>query len=204
MTAVPCASATVAPSKGILKYRLVASSPDCEQSGDTPPTTSNNCCFIEPAHCGISSFMSDGYSEETFRAILATADEWYEAFAQSNHFAKLSDSQQRKAGAITKFFARSSYECLGLPPGQWDRGAVVECCIEILPRKMSAELSLFEAVAPVLTAFFSFLEDRSLLPNGRALAEDAASIHAEIIAQARDRGSCNLVGISSWPLTTRT
>ena len=42
---------------------------------------------------------------------------------------------------------------------------------------------LFEE-RPSLKQLHSFLEDQSLLSNGRALAEDAASIHEEIIANA--------------------
>ncbi len=133
--------------------------------------------------------MSDEYSEDQLRAVLATADEWYEAFAKGPAFARLNDSHQRKAGAITEFFARYAYEYLGLSPRKWDRGAVVECCTEILPRKVSAEVSYFEAVAPVLSAFFSFLEDESLLPNGRALAKAAASLHDEIVANSEDRSN---------------
>lgn len=131
--------------------------------------------------------MNDEYSEHRLKAVLATADEWYEAFARSPEFARLSDSHQRKAGAITEFFAQYTYEYLGLSPCEWDRGAVIECCTDILPRKVSAELSFFEAVAPVLSAFFNFLGDQSLLPHGRALAEAAADTHEEIVATAQDR-----------------
>jgi len=83
--------------------------------------------------------MSDESSEEQLSAVLATTDEWYETFAESPEFARLSDSHQRKAGAITEFFAKYTYEYLGLSPGEWDSGAVAECCTEILPRKVTAE-----------------------------------------------------------------
>ena len=122
-------------------------------------------------------------------AVLATTDECYEAFAESPEFARLSDSHQRKAGAITEFFAKYTYEYLGLSPGEWDSGAVAECCTEILPRKVSAEPSFFKAIAPVLSAFFSFLESQGHLPNGRLLAEIARDSHDEIVASANDRSN---------------
>jgi len=138
---------------------------------------------------GHKKTMSEEYSEGQLRLVLATVDEWHEAFAESPRFARLDDSQQRKAGAITEFFARYSYEYLGLSPAQWDRSAVVECCREVLPRKVSAELSFFEAVVPVLSAFFSFLEDQSLLPDGYALAEAVEELHDEIAVNAADRSN---------------
>ena len=133
--------------------------------------------------------MSDEYSEEQSSTILATVDAWSEAFAKSPEFARLSDSQRRKAGAIAEFFAQYTYEYLALSPGEWDRDAVEECCTEILPRKVSAEASFFEAIAPVLSAFFTFLEDQSLLGNGRALAETLEDLGDEIVTNAEDRSN---------------
>ena len=130
--------------------------------------------------------MSDEYSEKQLDAILATVGAWSDAFAQSPEFARLSDSQQRKAGAITEFFAKYTYEYLLLSPCEWNCAAVEECCTEILPRKVSAETSFFEAIAPVLSAFFTFLEDQSLLGNGRALAEALEELGDEIVTNAED------------------
>ncbi len=133
--------------------------------------------------------MSDEYSEKQLSETLATVDEWSEAFAKSPKFARLSDSQRRKARAITEFFAKYTYEYLLLSPCEWDCAAVEECCTEILPRKVSAETSLFEAIAPVLSAFFTFLEDQSLLGNGRALAEALEELGDEIVTNAEDRSN---------------
>jgi len=133
--------------------------------------------------------MSDDYSDTQLSAILATVDSWFEAFAKSPEFARLSGSQRRKAGAITAFFAKYTYEYLAIAPSEWDCAAVEECCTEILPRKVSAEISFFEAIAPVLSAFFTFLEDQSLLGNGRALAEALKELGDEIVASAEDRGN---------------
>jgi hypothetical protein len=131
--------------------------------------------------------MSEDYSEAQRDVVLKTGEAWFKAFARSPAFARLSESHQRKAGAVTQFFASYTYDYLGLSPDRWNRSAVAECCTEILARKVSAEPPFFEAIAPVLSAFFSFLEEHSLLPNGRALAQVAESSHAEIVANARDK-----------------
>ena len=133
--------------------------------------------------------MSDEYSEKHLSAILATVDAWSEAFAKSPEFARLSDSQRREAGAITELFAKYTYEYLALSPCEWDCAAVEECCTEILPRKVSAETSFFEAIAPVLSAFFTFLQNQSLLGNGRALAEAVEDLGDEIVTNAEERGN---------------
>src|SRR6266571_340545 len=133
--------------------------------------------------------MSHEYSEKQLDAILATVGAWSDAFAQSPEFGRLSGSQQRKASAITEFFTKYTYEYLLLSPCEWDCAAVEESCTEILARKVSAERSFFEAIAPVLSAFFTFLEDQSLLRNGRALAEAVADLGDEIVTNAEDRSN---------------
>ena len=127
--------------------------------------------------------MSDEYSEKDLKAVFATVEVWSDAFSKSPEFARLSESQRRKAGAITEFFARYAYEYLGLSPGEWDRSAVVECCTDILPQKVSAEPSYFGAVAPVLSAFFTFLDGQSLLPTG--VLGRCGNLNDEIVANAR-------------------
>jgi hypothetical protein len=133
--------------------------------------------------------MRNEDSEDQLEAVLATVNEWYDAFMKSPEFARLSNSHQRKAGAITEFFAKYAYEHLSLTPGKWDRDAVEECCTEILPRKVSVEIAYFEAIAPVLSAFFNFLGNQSLLRNGRVLAQVVEDLDDEIVANAEDCGN---------------
>jgi len=131
--------------------------------------------------------MSNHESEDQLEEILATVDQWHEAFARSPEFAALTEAQRREAGAITEFFARYTHTHLGLAPTEWTGGAVWGCCTEILPGTISAGPDFFEAVAPVLSTFFKFIESRSLVPSGRALATVAASAHEDVVAHARDR-----------------
>src|SRR6266536_3374425 len=130
--------------------------------------------------------MSDEFSEKELASIHDRVEGWYNEFAKSPAFAALPESHQRKAGPIASYFADYSFRYLGLAPAEWSSDAVGECCIEILPRKVSAELSFFEAIAPVLGAFFRFLGDQSLHPKGHALADTVEDIAEDIVANARD------------------
>jgi hypothetical protein len=131
--------------------------------------------------------MSDECSEEQLKGVLRIVDEWYDAFSGSPGFALLTESQKSDAGAVTEFFAKYTYEYLGLPPTEWNAAALRECLTGILPRKVSAELPFFESVAPVLSGFFTFLEESGLLPGGGKLGEAAKNSHQDIIAAAADR-----------------
>jgi hypothetical protein len=133
--------------------------------------------------------MSDEFSEQERTAIHDRVEGWYNTFAKSPAFAALTESQQRKAGPIANYFTEYSFLYLDLAPAEWNCDAVCECCIEILPRKVSAELSFFEAIAPVLAAFFRFLGDQSLHPQGHALADTVEDIAEDIVSNAKDSGN---------------
>lgn len=133
--------------------------------------------------------MSDENYDGQLEAILEMTGAWYGAFAKSPGFSNLSDSHQQEAGAITEFFASHTYEHLDLRPREWNRRAVVKCCTDILPRKVSAKSSFFEAIAPVLSAFFRFLHEQSLLSNGHALADVVEKLGEKIVANSKDRST---------------
>ena len=130
----------------------------------------------------------DQHSEK-LNTIHARVEKWYNQFAKSPEFQLLNELQQRKAGTIVNFFVEHSYNYLGLRPEEWDCSGVEECCTEIMPRKISAEPSFFEAVSPVLTAFFEFLAEKSILPNGHALAQTTAQAHRGIVQRSQDRSA---------------
>jgi hypothetical protein len=130
--------------------------------------------------------MSTEFTEDELTAIHDRVEGWYNAFAKSPAFAALTESQQRKAGPIANYFTEYSFRYLDLAPAEWNCDAVCECCIEILPRKVSAELSFFEAIAPVLGAFFRFLGEQSLHPKGHVLAESVEDIADDIVSNAED------------------
>ena len=111
---------------------------------------------------------------------------WSEEFTKGPHFERLTESQKEKADSVITFFADYAYSYLGATPEEWDRSVVIECCTEVLPRKVSAEPPFFEAVAPVLSAFFTSLADRGLLDQGHHLAKVAAGLERKITAGAKD------------------
>ena len=105
--------------------------------------------------------MSQESSDDEQQATQERVERWSEEFTKSPHFERLTESQKEKADAVITFFAEYAYSYLGATPEEWDRSVVIECCTEVLPRKVSAEPAFFEAVAPVLSAFFTFLADQA-------------------------------------------
>ena len=111
---------------------------------------------------------------------------WFDGFIHTPPYQALSDIEKDKAPGIVRFFTEYSFRYIGATPEKWNRDVLRECCLEILPRKMSAERSFFRAVAPVLSAFFRFLAERGLLSNAPELASTVPELDGEIIRASQD------------------
>jgi len=112
---------------------------------------------------------------------------WFDAFIDSPKYLQLTEIQRSNAQGIVRFFTEYSFNYIGVVPEQWNRDSLTECCVEILPRKMTAEPAFFQSIAPTLSAFFSFLAEQRLLGNAGELAKAVADLDEEIIAASQDK-----------------
>jgi len=80
------------------------------------------------------------------------------------------------------------YSYHGLSPEEWDDedSELEECCLYNLPREITADKSYFRSIAPVLSAFFSFLKGQGLLRNAATLATRVKELNREIVKNACD------------------
>jgi uncharacterized short protein YbdD (DUF466 family) len=130
--------------------------------------------------------MREEDSDQELEAIHKQVGGWFDEFVGSPCYDPLTEAQRDKAPDIVRFFAEFGFRYIGMAPEQWDRGGLRECCVEVLPRKVTADLAFFQAVAPVLAAFFNFLAEKGLLSNARALAKTVAELDGEIVSASRD------------------
>lgn len=134
--------------------------------------------------------MVEEYSDEEREEILEQIHEWERDFSKSEQFKTLTDLQLGESESVINFFAEYMYSYHGVGPEQWAEGNVMEeCCQYILPRKISAKEAFFEAIAPVLSAFFNFLKDHRLLDGGSDLAARVEGIDHRIQENASDPGN---------------
>lgn len=130
--------------------------------------------------------MAEEYSDQELDEILDKVHKWGMAFSRSKYFEELSEEQKRESAAVVMFFGEFMYSYLGLRPEEWDEPGIDDCCLGILPGKVTAEETFFKAVAPVLSAFFAFLAKRRLLKNATRLAKKVARIDKQIVREASD------------------
>jgi len=130
--------------------------------------------------------MSEENDEQELEAIHQQVDGWFDEFIKSPQYERLTEAQKDEAPGVIQLFVEYSFNYVGVAPAGWGRRQVIECCVEVLPRKVSGEPTFFQAVAPVLSAFFTFLAEKALLRNGEALAKTVAGLDQKIVAASQD------------------
>jgi len=130
--------------------------------------------------------MVEEYSDEELENILDKVYKWGVEFSESKYFEELTEEQKQESEFVVMSFTEYMYSYHGLSPEGWDEDWLEECCLYILPRKITADESYYESIAPVLSAFFIFLGEKNLLKNTSQLIRSVKKIDKQIIKNARD------------------
>ena len=128
--------------------------------------------------------MPGKYSDKKRDKIWRKVFGWYGAFACSDHFMSLTESEMDEAEFIVMHFAEFMYIDNGLAPKQWNMSGMKVCCTESLPREIAAGPEYFASVSPVLSAFFRFLEETGILLSAGLLARKVELLAATIVGNA--------------------
>jgi len=130
--------------------------------------------------------MVEESSDEELEAICARVYEWGVEFSKSWRYEALTDEQKQESESVVMYFTEDMYSYHGLSPEEWDEDGLEECCLDTMPRKVSADESYFKSIAPVLSAFFAFVAEKGLLRNVSNLAKRVKEIEGQIIENASD------------------
>ena len=107
-------------------------------------------------------------------------EEWVEKFVDSSYFQQLTEAQKGDAAFAAHCLLDYSYNYIGLSPQEWNESSLEECCLEILPQKISAEADFFKNLGPVLLQFLPFLEEAGIISNAEELCAKVAEIKDDI------------------------
>ncbi|MEQ1744621.1 MAG: hypothetical protein ABMA02_04290 [Saprospiraceae bacterium] len=116
----------------------------------------------------------------------ATVSEWIGAFEQSPLYAALTPEAQESANVIIETFAEYAFNYPGYQPDDWTVATIREVCLELIPRKFTAEIEFFELVGTVLNQFFGFLAESNRQKNAAAMHREIKKIAPEIVRNAKD------------------
>jgi len=129
----------------------------------------------------------DDYEPETEREeILERAYAWGAEWSQTPAFEALSTEEKDEAEYVTQSFAEYMYTYHDVTPEEWNVQDMEACCLETLPRKISADENYFRAIAPVLASFFRFLGETGRLCNASKMADRIRNIAHQVVRESQD------------------
>lgn len=130
--------------------------------------------------------MVEKYSDDELEKILDETYEWGKAFSESKYFQDLTEEQKRESEFIVMTFTQYMYSYHLLIPEEWDESGLEECCLDTLPRKITADESYYRSIAPVLSSFFKFSGEKGFLKNASNLARKVNKIDKQIVKNSSD------------------
>jgi uncharacterized protein YchJ len=128
--------------------------------------------------------MGGEYSDKEMERIQGQMHKWVAEFAKSKFFEQLTQDQKQESEFILETFSEYMYSYHGLSPQEWNAAGLEECCLETLPKKVSADEIYFQSIASVLCAFFAFAEEKNVLKNTSTLAKSVKAIDRQIAENA--------------------
>jgi uncharacterized protein YchJ len=130
--------------------------------------------------------MAEEYSDEQLDKILDRVYKWGIALSESEYFKELTEEQKQESEFIVMTFAQYMYSYHGSSPEKWNESGLEECCLDTLPRKITADEPYYRSMASVLSAFFNFLGEKGYLKNASNLAKKVKKIDKQIMKNASD------------------
>ncbi len=115
-------------------------------------------------------------------------DEWFRLFSKSPFFEQLNETQKENTDFAIEVFINYLEGYLGLGLYDCTPEDAKEMCLDILPRKVSADDEFFGSVASLLAVFFEFLEENGHIPagNGKAISDTLKGMDKETLAASKD------------------
>ncbi len=125
------------------------------------------------------------YSDEVAQEIEDKVSSWADEFQKSEEYLGLSAGERRQSRFVTGVFADLMYGYHLERPEDWSTGSLWDCCLILLPEKVLAGPEFYEAVEPVLTAFFAFLGREGHIKNPKELTNELKGIAGRMVEKSR-------------------
>lgn len=131
----------------------------------------------------------EDYSDEIAQEIGDKISAWTDEFEKSEEYLGLSADEREQSAFITGAFADLMYGYYLETPEEWSTDSLQECRLALLPRKVMAGPEFYEAVEPVLTAFFAFLQKKGYIKNAADLTKRLKRVAGRMVKSADSPGN---------------
>lgn len=117
---------------------------------------------------------------------------WGDQFVKTDHYKALTNEQKERAESVVLTFTEHAYRIYKTPPEKWDGKLLKKLCLLNLPEMMVTDESYYRTMAPVLSAFFTFLAEQNLVKQGLPLAKKVRELEEQIIKNGLNPDKWNI------------
>ncbi len=111
-------------------------------------------------------------------------DQWLEEFETTAFFDSLNEFQKENSGFVIDTFMDYMYNYEYVKPNEWRPSHVKAICLDIVPRKITADIETFENYGETLIQYFKFLGANNYISNAPSLVRTVEKIKDQIPIEA--------------------
>jgi hypothetical protein len=132
------------------------------------------------------NFVDTDYNDDHAASISVWVENAIDEFADSKYFKQLRSNEQDDCSFLLSTFFDNCYSYCLVGPGKLSKHVIDEVMLDILPRKISAEQSVFEALAPIMDNFLCWCEDEKYIAKTADIRNHIQSRSGTMIAYSQD------------------
>ena len=132
------------------------------------------------------NFKDRDYTDAQLSNIIKWVETVSREFEKSHNFQTLNAVEQHDFEFLISVFFEYCYSYCLVGPGEIDKDIIDEMMLDVMPRKVSAELSTFEAFAPVMTQFLQWCEEKHYMKNVKVICDYINQIALEMIRRSQN------------------
>lgn len=111
-------------------------------------------------------------------------EQWIEEFYHSQYFEQQSDYQKENSNFIIGTFMDFMHNYEYVKPQEWEPLNIKEVCLNIAPRKITADSEVFENYGDVIQQYIRFLGSKQYITNWKELVITIKQIKSKIPKEA--------------------
>lgn len=137
--------------------------------------------------------------DDRLEKIMNQTKDWIGGFEQNQLFTQLTDEQKENAKGIIESYVEAMYTQQDRIIGKWTQKDTISVLSDYFPSTLAKSVSFYQAVVPVLTNFFSYLESIGRLKNSSTLIKGLEKAKAKLVASASQPETFELSEKSDQP-----
>ena len=109
-----------------------------------------------------------------------------EEFEDSEHFKNLNTSAQKSSSFLLGVFFEYCYSYCLVGPAKINHDVIDEMMLDVMPRKISADLETFESFSPVMQQFLLWCEEKNYMRNTQSIRDHINITSLEMIERSKN------------------